>query len=225
MSKSKFSPDEKLRIIKMCEDRMDSIKSIASLFELSVTTLNRWRAKYRTYGSSSLRDRTEWTGYPEELKMEAVRAVLTQEESLTSATVRFNISSLSVLARWIRKYTSHNTQGKPLKERSIMTKGRTTTFEERVQAVMDCIQNGKDYQSIMKTHRVSYQQIYSWVRKFEKDGMDALMDRRGRQKPVAELTDTERFALELKRLEKENERLRMENDFLKKLEEIERRSR
>ncbi|MCY1691530.1 hypothetical protein OVA29_13220 [Exiguobacterium sp. SL14] len=57
------------------------------------------------------------------------------------------------------------------------------------------------------------------------DGIDALMDRRGRQKPVAELTDTERFALELKRLEKENERLRMENDFLKKLEEIERRSR
>ncbi|MGE6556760.1 IS3 family transposase [Exiguobacterium artemiae] len=217
MSKSKFSPDEKLRIIKMCEDRMDSIKSIASLFELSVTTLNRWRAKYRTYGSSSLRDRTEWTGYPEELKMEAVRAVLTQEESLTSATVRFNISSLSVLARWIRKYTSHNTQGKPLKERSIMTKGRTTTFEERVQAVMDCIQNGKDYQNIMKTHRVSYQQIYSWVRKFEKDGMDALTDRRGRQKPVAELTDTERFALELKRLEKENERLRMEKRFPKKV--------
>ncbi|MER2049522.1 MAG: hypothetical protein ABTA23_14845 [Solibacillus sp.] len=51
------------------------------------------------------------------------------------------------------------------------------------------------------------------------------MDRRGRQKPVEELTDTERLALELKRLERENERLRMENDFLKKLEEIERRSR
>ncbi|WP_262415841.1 helix-turn-helix domain-containing protein [Exiguobacterium acetylicum] len=106
-----------------------------------------------------------------------------------------------------------------------MTKGRTTTFEERVQAVMDCIQNRKDYQSIMKTHRVSYQQIYSWVRKFEKDGIDALMDRRGRQRPVEELTDTDRLALDLKRLEKENERLRMENDFLKKLEEIERRSR
>lgn len=64
--------------------------------------------------------------------MKAVRAVLTQEESLTSATVRFNISSLSVLARWIRKYTSHNIQGKPLKVRSSVTKGRITTFEERV---------------------------------------------------------------------------------------------
>lgn len=51
----------------------------------------------------------------------------------------------------------------------------------------------------MKTHLISYQQIYSWVRKFEKDGIDALMDRCGRQKPVEELTDTQRFALELKR--------------------------
>jgi len=224
MSKSRFSMDQKLHIIRMCDDRTDSIRAIASLFELSVTTLNRWRAKYRKGGSLALRNRTEWTRYPEELKMEAVRAVLNREESITSATLRFNISNTSVLVKWIEKYTSHSTQGKPLKERSIMTKGRTTTFEERVQAVMDCIQNGKDYQSIMKTHRVSYQQIYSWVRKFEKDGIDALMDRRGRQ-PIEELTEPQRFALELKRLKKENERLRMENDFLKKLEEIERRSR
>ncbi|WP_051004039.1 helix-turn-helix domain-containing protein [Exiguobacterium antarcticum] len=106
-----------------------------------------------------------------------------------------------------------------------MTKARKTTFEERVQAVMDCIQNGKDYQHTMKTHRVSYQQIYSWVRKFEKDGIDALLDRRGRRKPKEELTAGERFTIEMKQLEKENERLRMENAFLKKLEEIERRSR
>jgi len=225
VSKSKFSPDEKLRIIKIYEDGTGSMASIASLFEISVTTLNRWRAKYLNGGSVALRNRTKWTRYPEELKMKAVHAVLNQEESVNSATVRFNISNMSVLQKWIDKYTSHSTLGKPLKERFTMTKGRATTFEKRVQAVMDCIQNGKDYQRIMETHRVSYQQIYSWVRKFEKDGIDALMDRRGRQKPVEELTDTERFALELKRLERENERLCMENDFLKKLEEIERRSR
>ncbi|WP_414651112.1 hypothetical protein [Exiguobacterium sp. UBA1053] len=49
----------------MYEDGTDSIKSTVSLFELSVTTLNRWRAKYRTYASFTLRDRTEWTCYPE----------------------------------------------------------------------------------------------------------------------------------------------------------------
>ncbi|MGX8236796.1 hypothetical protein [Exiguobacterium undae] len=102
----------------MCDDRTDSITAIASLFELSVTNLNRWRIKYRKGGSMALRNRTEWTRYPEELKMKAVRAVLDQEESLTSATVRFNISDMSVLVKWIEKYTGHSTQGKPLKERS-----------------------------------------------------------------------------------------------------------
>ena len=115
MATSRFSMDH---IIKMCEGRTDSIKSTASLFELSVTTLNSWRTKYRKGGFSALDNRTRCTGYSEELKMKAVRAVLTQEESLASATVRFNISSTSVLAKWIGKYTSHTTQGKPLKERS-----------------------------------------------------------------------------------------------------------
>lgn len=116
MSKSKCSQDEKLRIIKMCEDGTGSITSIASLFELSVTTLNRWRAQYCNGSSSTLWNRTEWTRYPDALKMKAVHAVLDQEESATSATVRFNISNMSVLLKWIDKYTTHSTEGKPLKE-------------------------------------------------------------------------------------------------------------
>lgn len=225
MATSKFSMDEKIYIIQMYDNGTYTLKEIASLFELSLDTLNTWRRRYRHGGALALGNRTGWTCYSEELKTQAVRAVLDREESLRSATLRFGISSKSVLQRWISQYTGHSTQGKPLKERFTMTKARKTTFEERVEAVMDCIQNGKDYQHTMKTHRVSYQQIYSWVRKFEKDGIDALLDRRGRRKPEEELTDKERFTIEMKQLEKENERLRMENAFLKKLEEIERRSR
>ncbi len=225
MATSKFLLDEKIHIIQMYDNGTYTLKEIASLFELSLDTLNTWRRRYRHGGALALSNRTGWTRYSEELKTQAVRAVLDLEESLRSATLRFGISSKSVLQRWISQYTGHSTQGKPLKERFTMTKARKTTFEERVEAVMDCIQNGKDYQHTMKTHRVSYQQIYSWVRKFEKDGIDALLDRRGRRKAEEELTAGERFMIEMKQLEKENERLRMENAFLKKLEEIERRSR
>jgi|GEM_PF-1946056 len=177
MATYRFSMDQKLRIIKMCEDGADSIKSITPLFELSVTPLNSWRTKYHMGEFSTLHNRTKWTRYPEELRTKAIRAVLTKEESLSSATLRFNISSTSVLAIWIRKYTSHNTHGKQLKERSIMTKDRITTFKERVYAFINCIQkSGKNYQRILETHRVSYQQIYkiyNWVRKFDKGGIVA----------------------------------------------------
>lgn len=53
--------------------------------------------------------------------------------------------------------------------------------------------------------------------------MGALQDRRGRSKREEDLTPEEKMKLEMRRIEKENERLRAENAFLKKLEEIERR--
>jgi transposase len=50
-----------------------------------------------------------------------------------------------------------------------------------------------------------------------------LKDRRGRKKPEEELTLEDRAKLSMKKLKVENERLRAENAFLKKLEELERR--
>jgi len=62
-------------------------------------------------------------------------------------------------------------------------------------------------------------------KKFEKSGELGLQDRRGRTKLEEELSTEDKFRLEIQRMERENERLRAENLFLKKLEEIERRRR
>ena len=64
---------------------------------------------------------------------------------------------------------------------------------------------------------------YQWVKKYEDGGEDALQDGRGRKKAPEELTEAERHKLELKKLEYENERLRAEIAFLKKLKELKRR--
>jgi len=104
-----------------------------------------------------------------------------------------------------------------------MTKGRKTTWDERIRIVLDCLDNGKDYQVTAETYKVSYQQVYQWVKKYEAGGDEALKDKRGRNKVEAELSPEEKIQLEMKRLERENERLRAENLFLKKLEELERR--
>lgn len=62
-------------------------------------------------------------------------------------------------------------------------------------------------------------------KKFEQSGELGLQDRRGLTKLEEELSTEDKFRLELQRMERENERLRAENLFLKKLEEIERRRR
>lgn len=99
-----------------------------------------------------------------------------------------------------------------------MDKGRRTTFEERVNAARDCIERGKDYRATAELHQVSHHQIRSWVRKYEQDGPDALVDRRGKRKSEAEMTLDEKRGLEKKRSKREKERLCAEIAFRERLE-------
>ncbi|KZE72076.1 hypothetical protein AV545_16685 [Paenibacillus jamilae] len=104
-----------------------------------------------------------------------------------------------------------------------MTKGRLTTCQERIEIVLYCLlANGRDYTKAASHFQVSYQQVYSWVKKYQIDEEEALRDGRGRTKAPEELTAADRYKLAMKKLEHENERLRAENAFLKKLEELER---
>ncbi|MDR9792619.1 helix-turn-helix domain-containing protein [Aeribacillus sp. FSL K6-2848] len=96
-----------------------------------------------------------------------------------------------------------------------MTKGRKTTCNERIQIVLDCLGNGKDYKKTAETYEVSYQQVYQWVKKYENGKEEALKDKRGRKKEEAKLSPEEKMKLEMKKLERENERLRAENLFKK----------
>ena len=101
-----------------------------------------------------------------------------------------------------------------------MTKGRKTTQEERTEIVAFCIEHGKDYLLTVETYGVSYQQIYAWVRKYEKKGVDGLKDGRGRTKPVEEMTEIERLKMENRLLKAQLIDAEMENKLLKKLREL-----
>ena len=101
-----------------------------------------------------------------------------------------------------------------------MTKGRKTTQEERANIVAFCIAHGKDYALTVETYQVSYQQIYSWVRKYEANGVDGLVDRRGKTKPEDELTEAERLRQENRMLQAKLKDKEMEIALLKKLREL-----
>lgn len=116
--------------------------------------------------------------------------------------------------------------GKDFKERSrlergvTMNKGRKTTLEERAEIVAFCIANGKDYGLAAEKYGVSYQQVYSWVRKYEAKGTDGLTDRRGKTKPEEELTEADKLRMENKILQAKIKDREMEIAILKKLREL-----
>mgnify|MGYP001770227406 FL=1 len=55
------------------------------------------------------------------------------------------------------------------------------------------------------------------------NGSESLQERRGRKKSLEEMTLEEKLKIKIKELEAKNEHLEMENAYLKKLKELERR--
>ena len=160
--------------------------------------------------------------YSAELKLQAVQDYLAGKGSLRKICKKYGIPDHKMLRQWISCYNGHKDYRRHTgaKGEIYMTKGRKTTQEERAQIVAFCIEHGKDYALTMAAHQVSYQQIYSWVRKYEASGVNGLVDRRGKTKPADELTETERLRQENRMLQAMLKDKEMEIALLKKLREL-----
>lgn len=222
MSKIEHTASEKLAIIQQIESGHIGVKSAVETFGISKTTLAKWRRRYRVYGYEGLEIRTNNRSYSAELKLQAVKDYLSGGLSQYEVIDKYKIASRNQLSRWVDKYNGHSSL-RTYTGGTVMTKGRTTTLQERIDIVLYCLAHAKDYRKAADQFKVSYQQVYGWVKKYEGGGQEALQDGRGRSKAPEELTDADRHKLAMKKLEYENERLRAENAFLKKLQELERR--
>ncbi|MGN4123480.1 IS3 family transposase [Lysinibacillus sphaericus] len=213
-----FSKEEKLEILKFYHTGQFTLNEVAELYKVHRDTIKDWQNDYRYFGEEGLERLNQQNRYAKELKLAAVRDYLSGEFSLREVVRKYRLSSRSVLRNWIKKYTSHSElkdSGKGMSQ--TMTKGRKTTVQERIEIAQVCIANDKNYQVTAEQSAVSYQQVYQWVKKFEKYGELGLHDRRGRTKLEEELSTEDKFRLEIQRMERENERLRAENLFFKKV--------
>ena len=160
--------------------------------------------------------------YSKEMKLQAVKDYLNGEGSYETLKEKYKLRSSTQLKNWVMWYNGH----KEFKELSsakgeiYMTKGRKTTQEERVEIVAFCIEHGKDYGLTVETFKVSYQQIYTWVKKYEEKGVNGLTDRRGKAKPENELTEEDRLRQENKILQAKIKDQEIEIALLKKLREL-----
>ena len=218
--------EEIINAVKRYLEGTSSQKREAKRLGVSKQAFQDWLRRYETFGIEDFQ-RTENRKYSEELKVAAVSEYLNGVGSQAFICKKYGISPRGVLQKWINLYNSHR-ELRPSRGRGsdiYMTKGRNTTYEERVEIVSYCIGQGNDYAATIEKYGVSYQQIYGWVRKYNEKGAEGLVDKRGKRKPESEMTELEKLRAENKMLEARNKRLETENAVLKKLEEIERRWR
>lgn len=222
--KAKVSGPEKIAAIEKYLSGEDSLYHLAALLDVTHQSITQWLQTYQSFGPNGLLNASKNISYPVELKKTAVEDYLAGGGSHMEICKRYGIKSTNQLRNWILKYNSHEklkTSGTGGTQ--IMTKGRATTYDEKVEIVKFCIEHQNNYAETAQEFQVSYQQVYSWMNKYLKDGVGALQDKRGRRKSEDEMSEVEKLRAQNKLLEAENKRKQMEIDLLKKLDEIERR--
>jgi len=214
---------EREKIVKSCLNGTSNKHECSVHYGLNKGTVQNWIRLYENRGIDGLKPAEKARKYSIELKMQSVSDYLSGSGSLEDICKRYDISSHSMLRRWILRYNTHGDFKQPNNGGAIyMVKSRITTLEERIDIVSYCIANNKDYGKTIEHFGVSYQQVYVWVKKYERDGPEGLVDRRGKRKDETAMTEVEKLRAQLKLKEAENRRLQVENDVLKKLEELER---
>ena len=227
MIKRKLTPEEKIAAVESYLQGEEQLQAITERCGIAKESFRTWVRNYQIFGRDGLRDKHRQTSYSVETQTAAVQDYLSGLGSQADICIKYKIYSRTQLQNWIKLYNSHR-ELRPSRGRGsdiYMTKGRNTTYEERVEIVSYCIEHGNDYTATIEKYGVSYQQIYSWVRKYNEKGAGGLVDKRGKRKPESEMTELEKLRAENRMLEARNKRLETENAVLKKLEEIERRWR
>jgi len=222
MGKRKIEPEVKVEAVQEFLDRKSSQSVIADRLGISLASFQMWVKNYKSMGADAFSHNGN-KHYSKELKEQAVQDYLSGLGSLQDICEKHKIPSTSQLRKWIKKYNGHEElKASGTGGTVIMTKGRKTTFDERVEIVQYCIAHDHNYAETARKYEVSYQQARSYTVKYEEGGVEALRDRRGRSKPQEEMSELERLRAENKILRAEKERAEMEASFLKKLDAIER---
>ena len=223
MSKRKISVEDKIYAVHLYLDGKASLRQIASRFNVCLTSVQQWIRNYESMGAEAFTLKG-YKKYPKELKLQAVLDYLEGIGSQTDICKKYGIRSKDKFQNWIKKYNGHEElKSSGAGGTMIMTKGRKTTFEERIEIVQYCIAHDLNYVKTAEKYQVSYQQARNYTLKYQEKGVEGLRDKRGRRKPESEMSELEKLRAENRILRAEKEHAEMEAVFLKKLAEIERR--
>ena len=224
MPREKVTAEERIEAAKACVEGRMSQSEAARQLSVDWIRIHEWVARYKSQGEMAFRKQEHNTVYSEELKSAAVKEYLSGKGSQTEIAAKYGLRSNRQLRNWIKVYNSGKDFGHKMSGGSRMKQGRETTQEERITIAKDCLETGSNYGETAIKYNVSYQQVYTWVKKFRELGEAGLEDRRGQrtsaQEPRSEL---EQAKIEIAELKHKLYMAEMERDLLKKLDELERR--
>ncbi len=221
--KERFSYKEKEKAVIDYINGNRSRAQICKDLNISTRTIQDWAGIYNKHGVVGFQRKRKNSSYSKEFKLKVIQEYQDGEGSSIDLALKYDISS-GLLRKWIRQYNDHIELKDyyPKQEVYMAEARRKTTLKERKEIVKYCIEHNRNYKETAIFYDVSYSQVYSWVKKYDKEGEDSLIDKRGRHKTDDEVDELERLRRENIRLKKELEERNMLTELLKKVQEFER---
>lgn len=222
--KQKATPEDKVSLVQRYLKGEISQTQASKIAGISRPSFQLWIKRYETEGSMAFVPTENNRVYDVKLKRQAVEDYLSGGGGLLEICKKYSIRSTMQLRSWIKVYNSGKDFHRKMSGGSRMTKARKTTQQERIQIAKECLEAECNYGEIASKYDVSYQQVYTWVKKFIELSEAGLEDRRGKRTADQEpRTEIEELKIQVAKLQHENYMLQMERDLLKKVEDLERR--
>lgn len=223
MSKSKWSAEFRAKVAQEYLDGKGSAYFLANKYHVGRTTIQKWVAAYKVHGIDAFVHNPGNASYTSEFKTMCVEEVISGNGSSVDIGAKYKVYP-AVLESWIRVYNADRELRDycPKREVYMAETRRKTSIEERKKIVEYCIEHNRNYKETASIYDVSYSQVYSWVKKYDVYGEDALTDKRGHHKSDDEVDELERLRRENIRLKRQLEEKDMLAELLKKVQEFER---
>lgn len=142
----KISNDVKLITVQSILNNVVTLKEAARSLGVAYQSIQRWISIYKGFGAEGFSIKSGNNRYTPELKQQAVTEYLHGSSSLMDICIKYKIRSNKQLLDWILKYNGHNkTKISETGGINIITKGRATTYEERIEIIKYCIENNNNY--------------------------------------------------------------------------------
>jgi transposase len=155
--------------------------------------------------------------YSFEFKMRVVNEYLQKKSGYGLLAQKHNISSKSIIAKWVAVYRKYGLQGlKRSRHR------KTYSFQFKQHAVELYLSTEISYQDLALLLDIkSHGMLVNWVQRYRAVGVEGLKPQRKGRRPkvpdinTIQLTSADEQAERLKQLEEENRKLRIEVAYLK----------
>jgi transposase len=221
--KGKVAASEKVKAVKNVLQAKTNINEEATRLGVNWNTVKNWIVIYQTKGIMGFMEHSPYNKYSMAFKLAAVQDYRNDEGSLRKISDKYVLSNTRMLYNWIKKYnTQEYLSSCEDGGENLLSTAKKTTFEERKKIVRYCLSHDRNYKETAEKFGCSYQQVHNWVKKYDLMGNAGLEDRRGKRAgTLPPRTKEEKQRDEIARLKRENQELRMERDYLKKLKELE----